>query len=125
MKTIIVADDEDHLRLLVSKTLEDPDHHILEALDGATALELARKERPQLIILDWMMPRMSGMQVLEALREDSATTSIPVIVLTARSQKPDRLFALKLGIRGYLIKPFSPLELIELVERVLYPPGRE
>jgi two-component system phosphate regulon response regulator PhoB len=119
MKTILIADDEAHLRLLVRKTLEEDDFHLLEAQDGKSALELALTEHPDLVILDWMMPGMTGVQVLEALREDPETTATPVIMLTARSQKVDRNQVLRLGVRGYLVKPFSPLELIQLVEKVM------
>jgi CheY-like chemotaxis protein len=125
MKTILIADDEAHLRLLVSTTLDEPDYRLLEASDGAQALELAKAELPDLVILDWMMPRISGIQVLQALREDPRTTALPVIMLTAKAQRVDRNGAVGLGVRGYLIKPFSPLELIQLVEKVLYgPEGR-
>jgi CheY-like chemotaxis protein len=120
MKTIVIADDEEHLRLLVSTTLAEADYRILEAEDGPRALELARKECPDLLILDWMMPRASGIDVLKALRQDPETDRIPVIMLTAKSQKADRNQAILQGIRGYLVKPFSPLELIELVEKVLH-----
>ncbi len=119
MQTILIADDEDHLRLLVRKTLESDGYRLLEASDGHEALELARKEHPALLILDWMMPEMTGIQTLEALREDPDTTGTQVIMLTAKSQKADRNQALRLGIRGYLVKPFSPLELMQLVETVL------
>ena len=119
MKTILIADDEEHLRLLVRKTLETEDYRILEASDGRRALELARKERPDLVILDWMMPESPGIEVLKALREDPDTTATPVVMLSARSQRVDRNQAVLLGIRGYLVKPFSPLELMQLVERVL------
>lgn len=119
MKTILIADDEAHLRLLVRKTLTEDDYRIVEAVDGQEALARARKERPDLVVLDWMMPRLSGLQVLEALRSDPDTASVRVIVLTARSQQIDRSLALQQGISAYLVKPFSPLELIQLVERVL------
>jgi CheY-like chemotaxis protein len=119
MKTILIADDEEHLRLLVATTLAGPEYRILEARDGAEAFDLAQREHPDLMILDWMMPQRTGIEVLEALREDPATTTIPVILLTAKSQKADRNQAIVLGIRGYLVKPFSPLQLIELVEKVL------
>lgn len=119
MKTILIADDEEHLRLLVRKTLESENYRILEASDGRRALELARKERPDLVILDWMMPESPGIEVLKALREDPDTTATPVVMLSARSQRVDRNQAVLLGIRGYLVKPFSPLELMQLVERVL------
>jgi CheY-like chemotaxis protein len=119
MKTLLIADDEEHLRLLVTTTLAGPDYRILEARDGDEALDLAQRQHPDLIILDWMMPQRTGIEVLRALREDPTTTAIPVILLTAKAQKTDRNQALLLGIRGYLIKPFSPLELIELVDKVL------
>jgi CheY-like chemotaxis protein len=118
LKTILIADDEAHLRLLVRKTLEVEDVRLLEAPDGESALALARKERPDLVILDWMMPGRSGLEVLRALRGDPDTAATAVIMLTARSQKDDRGEAERLGVRGYLVKPFSPLELIQLVERV-------
>lgn len=119
MKTILVADDEEHLRLLVRKTLETEDYRILEAENGREAIELARKERPDLLILDWMMPEVPGIEALRTLREEAETTATPVVMLTAKSQQIDRNQALRLGVRGYLVKPFSPLALIHLVERVL------
>jgi len=119
LRTILIADDEAHLRLLVRKTLTEDDYRILEAADGHEALARARKERPDLIVLDWAMPRLSGFQVLEALREEPDTAAIRVIMLTARSQQIDRSLALQQGVSAYLVKPFSPLELIQLVERVL------
>jgi two-component system alkaline phosphatase synthesis response regulator PhoP len=119
VKTILIADDEAHLRLLVRKTLEVEDYRLLEAPDGDGALALARKERPDLVILDWMMPGRTGLDVLRALREDPGTAATPVIMLTARSQKDDRAEAERLGVRGYLVKPFSPLELLQLVEQVV------
>lgn len=119
MKTILIADDEAHLRLLVRKTLAEDDYRILEAADGQATLALARKERPDLLILDWMMPRLSGLEVLEALRGDPDTEALKVIMLTARTQQLDRSLALREGVAAYLVKPFSPLELIQLVEKVL------
>ena len=118
MKKIVIVDDEPHLRLLVRATLE-ASCEVLEAADGQAALALAKKERPDLLILDWMMPNQTGIEVLQALREDPKTARVPVIMLTGRTQKNDRNSAILLGIRGYLAKPFSPLELIELVDKVL------
>ena len=118
MKKIVIVDDEPHLRLLVRATLE-ASCEVLEAADGQAALALAKKERPDLLILDWMMPNQTGIEVLQALREDPKTARVPVIMLTGRTQKNDRNSAILLGIRGYLAKPFSPLELIDLVDKVL------
>lgn len=125
MKTILIADDEAHLRLLVRRTLSEDDYEILEAVDGDEALDRVRKERPDLVILDWMMPQKTGLEVLEAIREGPETTATPVVMLTARSQKVDRNAAVRLGVRGYLVKPFSPLELIRMVEGILFGSDRE
>jgi CheY-like chemotaxis protein len=119
MKRIIVADDEPQLRLLVRVTLGGTSCEVLEASNGQAALELTKKERPDLLILDWMMPHQTGVEVLQALREDPETAGVPVIMLTGKSDRSDRQSAILLGIRGYLAKPFSPIELIELVDKVL------
>ncbi len=119
MKTILLADDEAHLRTLVRTTLDDPAYRILEAADGISALELARKEHPDLLVLDWMMPGMSGIDVATALRQDPATAHIPIIMLTAKGQEKDKEQERILRLSAYLVKPFSPLELLEKVQEVL------
>lgn len=119
MKTILLADDEVHLRTLVRTTLDDSQCRILEATDGTTALELTRREIPDLLILDWMMPGLSGIEVLQALRQDPATAQIPIIMLTAKGQEKDQAQGRALTIYSYLVKPFSPLELLEKVQEVL------
>ena len=119
MKTILIADDHDHLRLLVSKTLSGPDYRIIEARDGDEAYALALTESPDVLILDWMMPGKSGIQVVEALRKDASCRDVPVIMLTARAQNADRNRAVTLGVHSYLVKPFSPIELMETVEKIL------
>ena len=119
MKTILIADDHDHLRLLVSTTLDGPDYRIIEARDGEEACALAQTESPDLLILDWMMPGKSGIQVIETLRGDPSLHDVPVILLTARAQNADRNRASTLGVSSYLVKPFSPIELMETVEKIL------
>ena len=119
MKKILLADDEANLRLLIRTTLEDPRYEIFEAEDGATALQIARKEHPDLVVLDWMMPRLSGAQVATKLRDDPTTREIPVLMLTARSRPEDREVGKILGVAGYLAKPFSPLDLLQQVEAIL------
>ena len=119
MKTILIADDHDHLRLLVSKTLGGPDYRIIEARDGDEAYALAMTESPDVLILDWMMPGKTGIQVVEALRKEMSFRDVPVIMLTARAQNADRNRAVTLGVHAYMVKPFSPIELMETVEKIL------
>ena len=121
MKTILLADDEAHLRMLVRTTLADPAYRIVEAADGTAALALARQERPDLVVLDWMMPGLSGIDVAKALRQDPTTAHIPIIMLTAKGQATDQAHGRALDTYAYLIKPFSPLELLETVRAVLGP----
>ena len=118
MKTILLADDEAHLRTLVRTTLDQPGYRILESEDGAAALDLAKRERPDVVVLDWMMPSMTGIEVVTALRRDAATAEIPVILLTAKGQRADVAQALASGASAYLAKPFSPLELLAKVEQL-------
>ncbi len=119
MKKILLADDEENLRILVHTTLEDPRYEILEAADGEEALELAKAHHPDLLVLDWMMPGRSGVEVAQAPRQDPETAQTPILLLTAKSQARDRAAADAAGVNGYLVKPFSPLELMEKVEELL------
>ena len=119
MNTILVADDEESLRLLIRTTLESPEVTILEAGDGSSALEMARQERPDLIVLDWMMPGKNGLEVARELRADARTAGIAILMLTAMGQEKDRKEGMAAGVQGYLVKPFSPLELLEKVQAVL------
>ena len=119
MQTILIADYEESLRTLIETTLEAPGLRILLAADGNQAMEVTRREHPDLILLDWMMPGKSGIEVAEVLRRDAATADIAIIMLTGRNQERDRQRGLAVGIRAYLIKPFSPLQLLECVRGVL------
>ena len=119
MKTVLLADDEENLRILARITLDNPEYRIIEAVDGSTALALARTEQPDLIVLDWMMPGTSGIEVARTLRENLATAHIPIILLTAKGQEADREQGRLVGANAYLVKPFSPLDLLEKVEEIL------
>ena len=119
VSTVLLADDEANLRTLVRATLEHPARRIFEAADGSKALDIARRERPDLVVLDHMMPGMSGLDVLRALRSEPATRPIPIVMLTASSQDRDKLQAEQLGVDAYLVKPFSPLELLQTVEQLV------
>ena len=119
MNTILIADDEESLRLLIRTTLESPEVTLLEATDGNTALEMARREQPDLIVLDWMMPGKSGIEVTKELRADPRTAPIAIVMLTAMGQEQDRKQGLAAGVQAFLVKPFSPLELLDRVQEVL------
>ena len=121
MAKVLIADDQPNMRQLVRLTLETGQFEILEAPDGDAALEVARREQPDLVFLDWTMPGMAGVEVCRALREDPATAGIRIVMLTARSQDSDRAHAQEMGADDYITKPFSPIELLEKVHDVLGP----
>jgi CheY-like chemotaxis protein len=114
---LLVCDDEDVLRSLIRATLSG--YTVIEARDGDEALEQARQLHPDLILLDMMMPGRSGLDVLAELRRDPALARTPVVMLTARTQVADREAAEAAGADRYLGKPFSPLQLISVVEELL------
>jgi len=119
MATVLVIDDEAPIRLLCRVNLEAAGMEVLEAGDGPTGLGAARAERPDVILLDVMMPGMDGWQVLEELLEDPRTREIPIIFLTARAELRDRTRGLELGGVEYVTKPFNPVELAPLVQDLL------
>jgi len=115
---VLVCDDEEVLRSLIRATLEG-DFEIVEATSGDATLGKARAERPDLIVLDMMMPGTSGLDVLNELRSDPELASIPVLMLTARTQRSDRDAALNAGADRFLAKPFSPIELAGVVTELV------
>jgi DNA-binding response OmpR family regulator len=119
MTRVLVIDDEAPIRLLCRVNLEAEQMEVLEASDGPTGLEKARAAKPDVILLDVMMPGLDGWQVAEQLLEDDATRSIPIVFLTARAEFRDRARGLDLGGIDYVTKPFNPLELAPLVEDML------
>lgn len=119
MSSILVVDDERDIAELVSYNLERKGHQVSMAFDGLSGLDAALKSRPDLIILDQMMPGMDGRAVFKELRRDARTKDIPVIFLTARAQTEDRIHGLELGADDYVTKPFSPKELALRVDAVL------
>jgi len=118
-KTIMLVDDQLDLRTLVRMTLEDPSIRIVEAANGDDAIDMARKISPDLMLLDWMMPGLTGLEVVETLRADPETSDIPIVMLTSRNRKGDIDRAAAAGVHAHLTKPFSPLELLQTVGRVL------
>ena len=116
---ILVVDDEPDIVALVVYHLAKAKFKVSSATSGSDALALAKRERPALIVLDLMLPGMSGFDVLDQLRADPDTASIAVLMLTARKDEPDRIRGLELGADDYLTKPFSPQELVLRVGAIL------
>lgn len=120
MKTsILVVDDESAIREMVCLALAQEDYECLEAADGHKAEQRLRERRPDLILLDWMMPGMSGLDLVQRLRRQAETRDIPVIFLTARAEEEDMIRGLKSGADDYITKPFSTAELLARIEAVL------
>ena len=119
MARVLVIDDEAPIRLLCRVNLEAAGMEVSEAEDGAAGLAVARAEAPDVILLDVMMPGMDGWQVLEELLDDERTSEIPIVFLTARAELRDQARGLELGGVDYVTKPFDPVELAPLVQRLL------
>lgn len=117
--TLLIVEDDEDIAHLVEVNAQDAGYAPRLASDGYEALDLARRLRPGLVILDIMLPGLDGLGVLRELRRHSETASIPVIMLTARSQEVDRVVGFELGADDYVVKPFSPRELMLRVRAVL------
>lgn len=118
-RRVLVADDERAIRLLCRVNLAASGMEVFEAENGRTALELARRERPDLVLLDVMMPDVDGWTVARELARDERTRDIPVVFLTARAEAGDKRLGQQLGGVGYLVKPFDPVTIGDYVEHVL------
>jgi len=118
-KKILVADDETHILHVVSLKLRNAGFNVLTARDGQEALELAQSELPDLIITDYHMPKLSGLELCQRLKQDPATNGIPAIMLTARGYHLEPADTEQSGILRMLSKPFSPRQLLTTVEEVL------
>jgi len=120
MKKILIVDDQVEVRELVEVTLRVEDYQIFQASSGEEAIEIAKAEKPELIIMDIMMPGgMDGLEATRVLKNDPETTNCTIIMLTAKGQQADRDAGLKAGASDYFAKPFSPLDLMKKVDDVL------
>jgi DNA-binding response OmpR family regulator len=119
MTRVLVIDDEAPIRLLCRVNLQAEGMDVLEAADGPTGLDAARENRPDVILLDVMMPGLDGWRVAEQLLDDPLTSEIPIIFLTARAEFRDRARGLDIGGIDYITKPFNPVELAPLVRDLL------
>ena len=118
-QTILVVDDEGDIVELVRYNLAQAGYRVVSASDGRQAVESARRERPDLIVLDLMLPVLPGGEVARLLKQDETTRHIPILMLTARGAEVDRVVGFELGADDYVVKPFSPRELVLRVQAVL------
>ena len=117
--TILIVEDEAPLVTLLRYNLEREGFAVLDAQDGEEALAVAREQKPDLVLLDWMLPLMSGIELCRQLRRNPETRALPVVMLTARGEEGDKLRGLDSGADDYVTKPFSPSELIARIRAVL------
>jgi len=116
---ILVVEDEPDIRKLVHYNLTQERYRVLEAEDGEQALKVIQRDKPNLVILDLMLPGLSGMEVCKLLRERPDTAKLPILMLTAKAGEADRVVGLEMGADDYLVKPFSPRELVARVRAIL------
>jgi len=116
---ILLVDDEADIVELLEYNLRQAGYTVVTARDGTTALAEVRRQRPDLILLDWMLPDIAGTEVCKRLRRDSSTQTIPIMMITAKSEEIDRVVGFELGADDYVVKPFSPRELVLRIGAVL------
>ena len=119
---ILIVDDEPHIRMLIEQTLEeleDEDVEFFTAENGEAALEIIKTEKPQLVFLDVMMPKMNGMEVCRRVKKELAIEGVYIILLTAKGQEVDRLKGQEVGADVYMTKPFDPEALLNKARQVL------
>ncbi|WP_404365376.1 phosphate regulon transcriptional regulator PhoB [Marinobacter sp.] len=127
-KTVLIVDDEASIREMIAVALEMADYECLEAADARTAHAMIVDRQPDLVLLDWMLPGTSGVELARRLKKDDATAEIPIIMLTAKVEEDNKIQGLEVGADDYITKPFSPRELVARLKAVLRratPPGME
>ena len=119
MARVLAVDDDHVIRGLLEVNLEMEGHDVVSAVDGSDALVKVAEQQPDLILLDVMMPNLNGWQVAERLKADAATRHIPIVFLSARAMDADVRRGAELGVESYVTKPFDPIDLMDLVKRLL------
>jgi two-component system phosphate regulon response regulator PhoB len=119
MKKILVVEDADEISELIAFKLRGAGYDVYTAADGEAGVATARSIRPDLVLLDWMMPRLNGLDAAAAMRADPELANVPIIMLTAKGQERDVQRGFTVGVDDYIVKPFSPRELMSRVEAVL------
>ncbi len=120
MKRILLAEDEEILRMLIVDTLEDEAFQVEEAGDGKEALEILAQRKYDLVILDYMMPAYSGLEVIGRVRQGTMNKEVPIMMLSAKSQLTEQEKAMAAGADFFMAKPFSPVDLLEKVREILH-----
>lgn len=121
-KKLLIVDDEAHIRMLIEQTLEDLEDEGVEmffAENGQEALELIKEQKPDLVFLDVMMPKLNGMEVCQKVKKDLGLNEVYIILLTAKGQEVDRQNGLDMGANRYMTKPFDPDEMLEVATEIL------
>ena len=119
MAKVMAVDDDHVIRGLLEVNLEMEGHEVVTAVDGADALAKVEEAQPDLILLDVMMPNVNGWQVAETLKQQESTRGIPIVFLSARAMEADVRKGTDLGVQAYVTKPFDPIDLMELVNRLI------
>ena len=119
MSKVIVIDDEPFILMMIEDKLKKAKIEVVTLRESKNALEVIRRERPNLVILDWMMPEMSGIELCKKIKNDSDIADIPVFMLTAKGQDSDEQLGLQSGVTRYITKPFSPKSLLEMVQETI------
>lgn len=120
MKKILLAEDEEILRMLIVDTLEDEDFQVDEAGDGQEALTFLEQQQYELLIIDYMMPIYSGVEVIAKVRQGGTNKNVPILMLSAKSQLTEQEKAMAAGADYFMAKPFSPYDLLEKVREILH-----
>jgi len=118
-RTVLYVEDNEYNRKIVRQLLSRTSYRLLEAADGEAAMALVRQDRPDLVLMDVQLPRMSGLDVTRAMRAEPATADIPIIVVTSFALSGDDQRAMAAGASGYLAKPYSPRDLLALIRKFL------
>jgi two-component system phosphate regulon response regulator PhoB len=116
---IVVIDDEPFILMMIEDKLKRAGFRVITMRESTNALPLIKKERPDLVILDWMMPELSGIELCKMMKGDPALSDIPVFLLTAKGQDTDKQMGMQCGATLYITKPFSPRGLLEMVNKVI------
>ncbi len=119
MSKVIIIDDEPFILMMIEDKLKKANIDVVTLRESKNAVEIIKKEMPDLIILDWMMPELSGIELCRILKKDPDLLNIPIFMLTAKGQDSDEQLGLKCGVVRYITKPFSPKSLLEMVQETL------